>query len=73
MHRLSGAAAGEQPPRAGVGGGLHVVPFVNPGEQELRERVREGHAPEQETAQASAEVLIVFGVPCVNVGLLAGS
>jgi hypothetical protein len=32
-----------------------------------------GHAPEQETAQAVSIMLVVFGVPGVDVGLLAGS
>lgn len=29
------------------------------------------HAPEQETAQTAANVFGMFGVPCVNVGLVA--
>ena len=37
VHGLSRAAAGEQPLGVGVGGGVHVVSLVDPGEQELCE------------------------------------
>jgi hypothetical protein len=35
VHRLSCAAAGEQPAGVWVGGGVHVVSLADPGEQEL--------------------------------------
>ena len=35
MHGLSGAAAGKQPAGVVVGGGVHVVAVVNPGEQDV--------------------------------------
>ncbi|MEU7638887.1 MULTISPECIES: hypothetical protein [unclassified Streptomyces] len=38
MERLPGSTAGEQPPAGVVGRGVHVVPAVDPAEQEFRER-----------------------------------
>lgn len=38
VYRLSGSTAGEQPPGSVVGRGVHVVPAVDPAEQEFRER-----------------------------------
>jgi hypothetical protein len=39
--RLVCSATGEQPARVGVGGGVHVAPLADPGEQEPREWCRD--------------------------------
>ena len=38
VHRLTGAAAGEQPVGVAVGGGVHVGSLADPGQQQLGDR-----------------------------------
>jgi hypothetical protein len=38
VHRLVGSAAREQPARVAVRRGVHVVPVVDPAEQEIGDR-----------------------------------
>ncbi|MFE7236548.1 hypothetical protein ACFVAF_39455 [Streptomyces sp. NPDC057596] len=42
VERLSSSAAWEQPPAGVVGRGVHVVPAVDPAEEEFRERFGNG-------------------------------
>ncbi|WP_030021710.1 hypothetical protein [Streptomyces monomycini] len=42
VERLPGSAAGEQPPAGVVGCGVHIVPAVDPAEQEFHERFGDG-------------------------------
>lgn len=41
VHRLACSAAGKQPPGVGVGGGVHVVPRIDPAQYQPRERGRD--------------------------------